>query len=156
MRRWKKSCCLWDALRWPSCSGTWSYLQVQEGGCKGRRKMKQREIKKVQKRERERRENIGMRNSEGRRALQDWSEQLPSLPALLLSPLSWQWLHTPATSYHRATLVAFLPRLTLPGDRDNSISSSPPPTPTPAFRVYYHFFISLNLHSVAHIPLLMK
>jgi hypothetical protein len=49
---------------------------VQEGGCKGRRKMEQMGIKKVQKRERERRENRGTRNSEGRFALHNWSEQL--------------------------------------------------------------------------------
>jgi hypothetical protein len=86
-------------------------VDVKEG------KNERGEIKTVQKRERERRENRGMRNSEGRHALQDWSKQLPSLPALLLGPMSWQWLHIPATSSHRATLVALLSQLTPPGGR---------------------------------------
>jgi len=93
--------------------------------------------------------NRGIRNSEGRHALQDCNEQLPSLPALLLSPLSWR-LHTPATSCHRANLVALLPQLTPPGGRGNSISSSLPPTPPSEYIIIFSFL------PVAHIPLLMK
>jgi len=107
-------------------------------------------VKKGERERREKWENRGMGNSEGRHALQDCSEQLPSLLALLLSPLSWQWLHTPATSSHRATLVALLPQLTPPGGRGNSISSSPPPNPPS------EYIIIFSLLPVAYIPLLMK